>query len=163
VALEIERKFLLASDAWRGAVRQRRLLRQAYLANTARCSIRVRIAGEEAGLSVKAMTPGVSRAEYEVGIAVADATAMMQDLREGAIVEKWRHIVPHEGHEWEIDEFLGDNTGLVIAEIELESEDEPFARPEWLGEDVTHDPRYYNFRLAMQPYRQWPQAASGER
>jgi adenylate cyclase len=155
MALEIEHKFLLATDAWRRAVRQRRLLRQAYLANTTRCSIRVRVADSEAWLSVKAMTPGVSRAEYEVAIAVDDATAMMQDLREGAIVEKWRHIVPHEGHEWEIDEFLGDNAGLVIAEIELESEDEVFVRPQWLGGEVTHDPRYYNFRLASHPFNRW--------
>jgi len=159
MAMEIERKFLVRSDAWRAEVQRRRLLRQAYLANTERCSIRVRVAPEEAWLSVKAMTTHIARAEYEVPIAIADATEMLQQLREGAIVEKWRHIVPHAGHEWEIDEFLGDNAGLVIAEIELESEDEAFARPEWLGEEVTHDPRYYNFRLAMHPFVGWAAAA----
>jgi adenylate cyclase len=160
MALEIERKFLLSGSAWRGEVQQRRLLRQAYLANTGRCSIRVRVAEQQAWLSVKAMTPGVARAEYEVQIPVTDATEMLERLREGAIVEKWRHIVPHAGHDWEIDEFLGDNAGLVIAEIELESEDEGFARPEWLGDEVTHDPRFYNFRLATHPFARWTVAGT---
>jgi adenylate cyclase len=155
MALEIERKFLLASDAWRGAVQRRTLLRQGYLANTARCSVRVRLADDSAWLSVKAMTPGVARAEYEVAVASADGSAMLKDLCEGALIEKWRHIVAHAGELWEIDEFLGDNAGLIVAEIELDAVDAAFSRPSWLGREVTDDQRYYNFRLSQQPYARW--------
>ena len=156
MAIEIERKFQVINDRWRAAVRSSTLLRQGYLANTARASIRVRLAGDEAWLSVKAMTPGRARAEYEAAIAVADAQEML-GLCEGPLIEKWRHIVVHDGSRWEIDEFLGENAGLVIAELELESEAQQFARPDWLGAEVTHEERYYNFRLSQQPYRQWPE------
>jgi adenylate cyclase len=156
MAIEIERKFRVIDQRWRPAVSSSTLLRQGYLANTARASIRVRLAGHEAWLSVKAMTRGVARAEYEAAIAVADAEAMLNDLCEGPLIEKWRHIVLHDGDRWEIDEFLGENAGLVIAELELDSETQPFARPDWLGAEVTHEERYYNFRLAQRPYRQWP-------
>jgi adenylate cyclase len=156
MAIEIERKFRVIDERWRAAVRSSTLLRQGYLANTARASIRVRLAGDEAWLSVKAMTPGRARAEYEAAIAVPDAQEML-GLCQGPLVEKWRHIVLHDGSRWEIDEFLGDNAGLVIAELELESEAQEFARPGWLGAEVTHEERYYNFRLSQQPYRQWPE------
>jgi adenylate cyclase len=158
MAIEIERKFRVLNDRWRAAVHSSTLLRQGYLANTARASIRVRLAGEEAWLSVKAMTRGRSRAEYEVAIAPQDANEMLRHLCEGGLIEKWRHLVEHAGNEWEIDEFRGENTGLVIAELELDSEDQSFAQPEWLGAEVTNDERYYNFRLAQQPYRLWPES-----
>jgi len=157
LAIEIERKFRVTDDRWRAAASGSTLLRQGYLANTARASIRVRIAGEEAWLSVKAMTPGRSRAEYEAAVSPADAREMLDCLCEGPLIEKWRHIVIHAGNRWEIDEFLGDNAGLVIAELELDSEAQEFARPEWLGAEVTHEERYYNFRLAQQPYAHWPE------
>ena len=157
MAVEIERKFRVINDAWRTAVRTSTLLRQGYLANTARASIRVRLAGEEGWLSVKAMTPGRSRAEYEAAIPAADANEMLCRLCEGPLIEKWRHIVAHAGNHWEVDEFLGENTGLVIAELELESEQQSFAQPDWLGAEVTDDQRYYNFRLSQQPYRHWPE------
>jgi adenylate cyclase len=157
MAIEIERKFRLASDAWRGEVSQRTLLRQGYLANTSRASVRVRLAGESAWLSVKAMTRALARAEYEVAIPVPDASDMLDRLCEGPLIEKWRHIVIHQGSAWEIDEFLGENAGLVIAELELATEDAVFARPAWLGVEVTQDERYYNFRLAQRPYRHWPE------
>lgn len=157
MSLEIERKFLLGNDHWRAAVSGRTLLRQGYLANTARASVRVRLAGDAGWLSVKAMTPGRARAEYEVPVAPADARAMLDELCEGPIIEKWRHIVVHAGHRWEIDEFLGDNAGLIVAELELDSEGEEFERPEWLGAEVTHEQRYYNFRLAQEPFARWPQ------
>jgi adenylate cyclase len=156
MAIEIERKFRVINDGWRSGVCSSTLLRQGYLANTARASIRVRVAGEDAWLSVKAMTPGRARAEYEAGIAAADANEMLTQLCEGPLIEKWRHIVAHDGDRWEIDEFLGENAGLVIAELELDCEQQAFARPEWLGAEVTDDQRYYNFRLSQQPYRQWP-------
>ncbi len=157
MGIEIERKFRLADDRWRACVREKTLLRQGYIANTRRASVRVRLAGEAGWLSVKAMTPGLSRAEYEAPIAAAAAHEMLDRLCEGPLIEKWRHIVDYQGSEWEIDEFLGENAGLVIAELELESEDQPFARPPWLGVEVTHDERYYNFRLSERPFRHWPE------
>ena len=157
MAKEIERKFRVRSDAWRGEVQRSTLLRQGYLANTTRASIRVRLEGERALLSVKGMEPGMSRDEFEVAVPVADAREMLERLCEGLAIEKWRHIVLHEGSKWEIDEFLAENAGLVIAELELQSEDARFERPSWLGTEVTHDERYYNFRLSQKPYRHWPE------
>jgi adenylate cyclase len=157
VAIEIERKFRVQNDGWREQVSSRTLLRQGYIANTARASVRVRLAGEAGWLSVKAMTPGLSRAEYEAAIPALDADEMLQRLCEGPLVEKWRHIVIHQGSRWEIDEFLGANAGLVIAELELAAEDAVFAAPAWLGVEVTHDERFYNFRLSAKPYRSWPE------
>jgi len=156
MAVEIERKFKVVSDGWRAGVRASTLLRQGYLANTSRASIRVRIAGEQAWISVKAMTPGRARAEYEFGVPPADASEMLS-LCEGPLIEKWRHVVMHAGDFWEIDEFLGENAGLVIAELELDSEQQPFEHPAWLGAEITDDERYYNFRLAQQPYSRWPE------
>jgi len=157
MAIEIERKFRLASEAWRGEVSHKTLLRQGYLANTTRASVRVRQAGDSAWLSVKAMTRALARAEYEVAIPLPDASDMLDRLCEGPLIEKWRHIVIYQGSEWEIDEFLGENAGLVVAELELAAEDTVFARPPWLGVEVTHDERYYNFRLAQRPFRHWPE------
>ncbi len=161
--IEIERKFLVTSDAWREQARSRALLRQGYIANTARASVRVRLAGEQGWLSVKAMTRGVSRAEYEAVIPAQDAHEMLDRLCEGPLIEKWRHIVGYHGHEWEIDEFLGENAGLVGAELELESEQQPFERPAWLGAEVTHEERYYNFRRSQKPYRHWPENLQARR
>jgi adenylate cyclase len=158
MAIEIERKFLVLDDRWRAAVSGSTLLRQGYLANTARASIRVRLAGDQAWLSVKAMTPGYARAEYEAPVAATDAQEMLSQLCEAPPIEKWRHIVLHAGERWEIDEFLGENAGLVIAELELQAETQRFERPAWLGSEVTHEERYYNFRLAQQPYQRWPPA-----
>jgi adenylate cyclase len=157
MAKEIERKFRVRSDAWRAEIQRSTLLRQGYLANNERVSVRVRLEGEQALLSVKSMERRMSRDEYEVPVPVEDAREMLDRLCEGIPVEKWRHIVVHEGSEWEIDEFLGANAGLVIAELELESEDAAFAHPSWLGPEVTDEERYYNFRLSQKPYRHWPQ------
>ncbi len=155
--IEIERKFRLANDSWRDQVLRKTLLRQGYLANTQRASVRVRLAGASGWLSVKAMTRGLSRAEYEVVIPALEANEMLDRLCEGPLIEKWRHIVVHAGDRWEIDEFLGENAGLLIAELELEAEEAVFARPPWLGVEVTHDERYYNFRLSEKPFRHWPE------
>jgi adenylate cyclase len=158
MGVEIERKFLVGSDAWRGAVASSTRLRQGYLANTARASVRVRRAGDSAWLSVKSMTAALTREEYEYAIPAADAEAMLDRLCEGPQIDKVRHLVTVGGHQWEIDEFLGDNAGLVVAELELDAEDEPFVRPGWLGAEVTHEARYYNFRLAEHPYARWTDA-----
>jgi len=157
MAIEIERKFRVLNDSWREQVSGRTLLRQGYIANTARASVRVRLAAESGWLSVKAMTPGLSRAEYESEIPALEANEMLERLCEGPLVEKWRHIVIYQGSRWEIDEFLGVNAGLTIAELELAAEDTQFAVPPWLGVEVTHDERYYNFRLSARPYRSWPE------
>ncbi len=157
MAKEIERKFRVVGDAWRAEIRRSTLLRQGYLANTARASIRVRLSEDEALLSVKAMTPGMSRDEYEVPLQIEVGREMLDRLCEGLAIEKWRHIVVHDRDEWEIDEFLAENAGLVIAELELESEDQRFSSPPWLGPEVTHEERYYNFRLSQKPFRHWPQ------
>jgi adenylate cyclase len=157
VAVEIERKFRLKSETWRAAVRRSTLLRQGYLANTTRASVRVRLDDQHGWLSVKAMRTGTTREEYEVSIARSDAQEMLDRLCEGLLIEKWRHIVEHGGRKWEIDEFLAENAGLVIAELELESEDASFERPDWLGQEITHDERFYNVRLSQRPYRHWPE------
>lgn len=157
MGIEIERKFRVINDSWRERALQKTLLRQGYIANTQRASVRVRLAGEVGWLSVKAMTRGLSRAEYEAAIPALEANEMLDQLCEGPLIEKWRHIVEYQGSEWEIDEFLGENAGLVIAELELETEEAVFARPPWLGVEVTHDERYYNFRLSQKPYRHWPE------
>lgn len=157
MAIEIERKFRLRNDSWRAEVSESTLLRQGYLANTTRASVRVRIAGEQGWLSVKAMTQRIARAEFEYSIPVAEAEQMLAGLCEGPLIEKWRHRVLHGESEWEIDEFLGENAGLVVAELELESEEQHFPRPAWLGAEVSSEERYYNFRLAQHPFRLWPE------
>lgn len=162
MSLEIERKFLVRDAAWRGQARDVRRLRQGYLANTAACSVRVRIAAGDAWLSVKAMQPGPARAEFEYPIPVADAASMLADFAQGPLVEKLRHRVPVGRHCYELDEFEGENRGLVIAEIELESAAETFPRPDWLGDEVTDDLRFHNFRLAEQPFSRWPAAVRAE-
>ena len=153
--LEIERKFLLRSDAWRAQARSRVLMRQGYLSSGSRCSMRARIAGEQAWLNLKAKRSGMTRLEYEYPIPVREANEILAELCDGPLVEKYRHEVAAGPHVWEIDEFLGDNAGLIVAEIELQAEAENFERPDWLGDEVTLDERYYNFNLAQHPFKLW--------
>jgi adenylate cyclase len=155
MALEIERKFLVADDSWRSAVSSSTAIMQGYLAATGRAAVRVRVRGEQAFLTIKGVTSEVTRTEYEYPIPLPDAAAMLQELAEGPIIEKVRHIVPVGDHEWELDVFAGDNEGLVMAEIELDDPDEPFVTPDWVGEEVSDDPRYFNVNLAAAPYRTW--------
>jgi len=155
--VEIERKFRVRGDAWRDQASSRRLLRQGYLANTSKASVRVRVDEERGWLSVKAMRGGMSRDEYEVAIGRGDAVEMLERLCQGFAIEKWRHLVEYRGHTWEVDEFLAENAGLVIAELELTAEDEAFERPPWLSEEVTDEERFYNVRLSERPYRHWPE------
>ena len=158
MGLEIERKFLVRDDAWRAqAVRSLRL-RQGYLANTARSSVRVRSSGDTAWLSVKSMTRELVRLEFEYRIPVAEAAQMLDALCEPPLLDKVRHYVPVGRHEWEVDEFLGDNAGLVVAELELDAPDERYEPPAWLGAEVTHEARYYNFNLVARPYAAWTAA-----
>lgn len=157
--VEIERKFLLASDAWRRDVSCSEPMAQGYLAGppASRCSVRVRIAGDDAWLNIKSLALGVERDEYEYAIPRADAERMLATLC-GERVEKIRHHVTVGGHLFEVDEFIGDNAGLVVAEIELSHADEPFERPAWLGREVTPLARYYNVNLATHPYSRWSEA-----
>ncbi|HEY2399446.1 MAG TPA: CYTH domain-containing protein [Steroidobacteraceae bacterium] len=152
MASEIERKFLVQGDGWRAGARQR--LCQCYLNRDKERTVRVRIAGDQAFLTIKGVTRGATRAEFEYAIPMQDAEQLLE-LSDGPILEKNRYVLVHEGSRWEVDEFLGDNAGLVIAEIELESEDQPFSRPPWLGQEVTGDSRYYNSNLAGHPYGEW--------
>jgi adenylate cyclase len=151
---EIERKFLLKNDRWRSSVHESRVLRQGYLCGNRHASVRVRIDGERANLNIKSATLGVERLEFEYPIPPEHAEVLLADLC-GEVIEKTRHEVRYQGHLWEIDEFAGENAGLIVAEIELEDADEAFARPDWLGTEVSHDPRYYNSELARHPYSQW--------
>ncbi len=155
MATEIERKFLVTNDGWREAVYKSVRYRQGYLASDKGCSVRVRISDKEAHLNIKSATLGISRLEYDYPIPVEDADEILDRLCTSPVVEKTRHYVRQGTHVWEIDVFEGENTGLIVAEIELGSEDETFERPAWLGEDVSHDKRYYNVALAKMPYSQW--------
>lgn len=156
MALEIERKFLLRNDGWRAHAHSARRMRQGYLSGEGgRASMRVRIDDREARLNIKAAVVGSARAEYDYPIPRADAEEILDTLCVG-VVDKTRHLVDFAGHRWEVDEFEGANAGLVVAEIELDAVDEAFTAPDWLGEEVTEQRRYYNHALAMHPYREWP-------
>jgi adenylate cyclase len=149
---EIERKFLVRGTDWRNGPSERYC--QGYLNRDKDRTVRVRIAAGKAFLTIKSVTQGATRAEFEYPIPVEDAQQLLK-LCDGPIIEKDRYRITHEGSHWEVDEFHGENAGLVMAEIELKSEDQPFARPAWLGEEVTHDRRYYNSNLAGHPYQSW--------
>jgi len=155
MALEIERKFLVQDDSWRQMVRRAIRIRQVYLNQAEDCSIRVRSAEGRGWLNIKSVTIGARRQEYEYEIPFADAEAMLNTLCRRPLIEKVRYLVDYQGHTWEIDVFEGDNAGLIVAEIELNDPDEPFARPPWLGREVTEDARYYNTCLAQRPYKTW--------
>ena len=151
---EIERKFLVKNDAWRGLVTGV-LYRQGYLCGVKERTVRVRVAGEKAFLTIKGLTVGATRAEYEYEIPVTDAQAMLDHLAEKPLIEKIRHKIPYGGLTWEVDEFLGDNAGLIVAEVELAGEEQSFSKPHWVGEEVSDDPRYFNSNLARHPFQQW--------
>jgi len=164
VALEIERKFLVSNDAWRARASRVIPMAQGYLNDQAsmdggaqRVSVRVRLEGDDARLNLKSREIGHTRQEFDYPIPVADARALLA-LCVGGLIDKHRHLVEHAGHQWEVDEFFGDNAGLIVAEIELDSGDEWFERPAWLGMEVTDSTRYYNLALASRPYSQWSEA-----
>jgi adenylate cyclase len=152
---EIERKFLLHDASWRSAVSGSRDIIQGYLANTDRGSIRVRLEQDSASLNLKSMTLGITRSEFDYPIPAAEASVILGTLCMQPLIEKTRHHVEFGGCTWEIDEFRGDNAGLVVAELELDHPDQPFTAPPWLGKEVSDDPRYYNVRLVEHPYCNW--------
>jgi len=150
---EIERKFLVVGDAWRaGAVGTRYV--QGYLSRDPERTVRVRRAGDKAFLTIKGISRGISRPEFEYAIPVAHAEELL-NLCIRPLIEKTRTVVEYGGKRWEVDEFAGDNAGLVIAEIELKSEDELLDLPPWAGTDVSDDPRYYNSNLSERPFTTW--------
>ncbi|HPO11857.1 MAG TPA: CYTH domain-containing protein [Candidatus Hydrogenedentes bacterium] len=151
---EIERKFLVKDDRWRsGACGME--CSQGYLAAGPPVSVRVRIMDDRAVLTIKKGVASIVRDEYEYSIPLGDAQCMLAELCEGCPIEKTRYIVMHEGHKWEIDVFHGHNEGLIVAEVELQEEEEPFVKPPWLGEEVSGDPRYLNSHLTKHPFRLW--------
>ena len=161
MGVEIERKFLVTGDAWREAAHEVVPMAQGYINDMGamdrgeqQASVRVRIQGDAAFLNLKSRELGATRQEFDYAIPAADARALLA-LCVGGKIDKRRHYVTHEDHLWEIDEFLGDNAGLVVAEIELGSVDERFAAPAWMGVEATHAQRYYNLALASRPYSQW--------
>src|SRR5262249_28319926 len=151
---EIEKKFLVKGDGWRGKVVGKRY-RQGYLSLVNERTVRVRTVDEKAFITVKGLSVGASRSEYEYEIPVADANEVLDRLCERPLIEKTRYRIPGAGVVWEVDEFAGENRGLIVAEVELEREDQTLMLPEWAGREVTDDPRYYNANLVTHPFSRW--------
>ena len=152
MALEIERKFLVTGDEWRNA--EGVVMRQGYLSTHPERTVRVRVEGDRATLAVKGITRGATRSEYEYDIPPEEADELLR-LCEPPLIEKVRRTLEHDGLLWDVDEFFGENQGLVVAEVELDREDRPFTKPPWVGEEVTHDPRFYNANLVANPFTKW--------
>jgi len=153
MALEIERKFLVKEGVWRNE--QGTKYRQGYLNSYKERTVRVRIIDDKGYLTVKGISRGAVRVEYEYEIPRTEAEAMLNDLCEKPLIEKIRYKIEYKGLIWEVDEFFGENLGLILAEVELESEDQKFVKPEWIGEEVTEDPKYFNANLIHHPFSKW--------
>lgn len=154
MATEIERKFLVKDDSWRGPVPGSHY-RQGYLSTDPERTVRARVAAGKGYLTIKGKTVNAARAEYEYAIPVQDAEAILDQLCKRPLIEKTRYRIDYQGLVWEVDEFGGENAGLVIAEVELASADQAVALPAWVGEEVTADPRYYNANLIANPFSRW--------
>jgi CYTH domain-containing protein len=152
MGIEIERKFLVSGPAWGNQAGVQYV--QGYLNRDKARTVRVRVAGDQAYLTIKGKSEGAKRIEFEYPIPMDDARALLA-LCDGPLIEKTRYRVPYAGVTWDVDVFEGANSGLVVAEIELESETQHFERPDWLGEEVTHDARYFNSNLASHPVSNW--------
>lgn len=152
--MEIERKFLVGDAEFLASHTGERCI-QGYLAFGPPVAVRVRIMGDQATLNIKTATVSITRHEYEYEIPLEDAEEILRTSCAGAIIEKTRYRVEYEGKTWDVDVFEGENAGLVVAEIELESEDEAFVSPPWVGREVSGDPRYLNTSLCRDPYRRW--------
>lgn len=154
MAVEIERKFLVAGDGWRHLA-DGVPYRQGYLSSLKERVVRVRTAGPDAFLTIKGLTSGMSRLEFEYAIPLDDATRMLDTLCERPLISKTRYRIPFGGFIWEVDEFQDENEGLILAELELPTADTAFERPPWIGEEVSGDPRYFNANLVQHPFRTW--------
>ena len=159
MAREIERKFLVKNDDWKALSYQQTHFAQGYLNDiseaSAKSSVRVRIEGEKANMNIKSLEIGLSRDEYEYEIPLEEGKQILQKLAAGPVIEKIRYLVKVGQHTWEIDEFLGANLGLVVAEVEMDSEDEQIEIPSWSGQEVTNISRYYNVSLSKVPFSLW--------
>ena len=151
---EIERKYLIKDDIWRKDA-SGTTYRQGYLSTVKERTVRVRTIDDKGFLTIKGITIGATRREYEYEIPMADANEMLDELCEKPIIEKTRFKISHAGLTWEIDEFAGVNQGLIVAEVELESEDQNIDFPPWVGEEVSGDPRYFNSNLIANPFANW--------
>ena len=154
MAIEIERKFLIQGDDWRNLVLGT-VYRQGYLVTGAARTVRVRIAGNSAYLTIKSASVGISRAEFEYEIPIADATQMLDTLCDRPLIEKTRYKILHQGVLWEVDEFDGENRGLILAEVELTDPNQTLVLPDWIGQEVSDDPRYFNSNLVKHPFQSW--------
>ena len=153
MGIEIERKFLVNEGVWREAPATR--YRQGYLSTVKERTVRVRTIGDKGYLTIKGISVGAARLEFEYEIPAEDADKLLTELCEKPLIEKTRYKLEHEGLTWEVDEFFGENQGLIVAEVELASEDQRFEAPPWIGPEVTEDPRYYNANLIEHPYSRW--------
>ena len=151
---EIERKFLVKGDSWRAGAHGKRY-RQGYLSTVKERTVRARVAGDQGFITIKGLTVGDSRPEYEYEIPLADANEILDQLAEKPIIEKTRYRIPQGDVVFEVDEFEGVNKGLIVAEVELKSEDQKFDKPAWLGNEVSNDPRYFNANLVAKPFMTW--------
>lgn len=154
MSVEIERKFLVLSDAWK-TLGQRTSIRQGYLSTNPDRVVRVRTEGKSATMTIKGRSVGATRGEWEYPIPLQDADELLTRLCERPLIEKSRTRVKHDGMVWEVDEFFGENLGLIVAEIELQAEDQTFTKPDWIGEEVTQDTRYFNSSLLKHPFTTW--------
>lgn len=154
MAQEIERKFLVTDFSWRSQTTGT-LYRQGYIPTQNQTTVRVRSAGEAGYITLKGPSSGISRLEFEYNIPLTDANSLLSQLCQPPLIEKWRYSLTVGDHLWVIDEFLGDNAGLVLAEVELTNESEAVVLPAWAGQEVSQDPRYYNSNLAQHPYQHW--------
>jgi adenylate cyclase len=154
MGIEIERKFLVNGEAWKD-LSTGTTYRQGYLSTEKERTVRVRTINDKGFLTIKGLTRGASRAEFEYDIPADDANQLLDELCLKPLIEKKRYKIQHDGLIWEVDAFFGENDGLIVAEVELESEDQVFTKPEWVGAEVTGDPRYYNANLIANPYKNW--------
>lgn len=165
MAREIERKFLVTNHSWKKSAHQQTDFAQGYLTplqGVAKSSVRIRIEGNLANINIKSLEIGLSRDEYEYAIDLADAEKMLATLAVGPVIKKTRYLVKHDAHVWEVDEFFGDNAGLVVAEVEMANENEQVQLPSWVGKEVTQEARYYNISLSEYPYQSWTEDEKNE-
>lgn len=156
MGVEIERKFLLKNSNWKKLkqLKDPAVIRQGYLSTNPERTVRVRIKNQESFLTIKGISKGFSRQEFEYAIPLTDAESLLQ-MCEGPLIEKTRYFIQQGEQLWEIDEFFGDNEGLILAEAELEAENHQLEIPDWIGEEVSHDKRYFNSNLAFYPFPDW--------
>ena len=155
MATEIERKFLVKDSSWKKSADEGTAYSQGYLVGSKTSSVRVRTQGKRAFLNIKSATIDITRQEFEYEIPFSEATEMLETLCDKPLINKTRYLLKNGKHVWEIDVFTGDNEGLIVAEIELNDKDEEFEKPDWLGEEVSDDARYYNVSLGKHPFKDW--------